>query len=71
VSLFITGTSKIYDLQGATVLPGINDVHVHPLEAGSEAGGTCELPQDTSPEKMISKIKKRYIKKTKPTINCK
>jgi predicted amidohydrolase YtcJ len=62
VSLFIIGTSKIYDLQGATVLPGINDVHVHPLEAGSEAGGTCELPQDTSPEKMISKIKKRAPK---------
>lgn len=58
----IPGTSKIYDLQGATVLPGIHDVHVHPLEAGSEAGGTCELPQDTSPERMISKIKKQAPK---------
>lgn len=53
---------KVYDLDGATILPGIHDVHLHPLEAGSEVGGTCELPVDTAPEDMIDLIKKRSTK---------
>lgn len=53
----ITPESDIVDLMGATVLPGIHDVHMHPLEADSPVGGTVELPGDTSPDKMIQIIK--------------
>lgn len=35
--------TKIEALQGAMVLPGIHDSHVHVLEAGSEVGGNCWL----------------------------
>ncbi len=37
----------VEDLEGAFVMPGIHDVHMHPLEAGSPIGGTCELDGDT------------------------
>lgn len=30
------GTAKVIDLEGRMALPGLHDVHMHPLEAGSE-----------------------------------
>ena len=35
--------SEVINLQGRTMIPGIHDVHVHALEAGSEVGGNCWL----------------------------
>ena len=40
---------KVYDLDGQTVLPGIHDVDMHPLEARSPVVG-CTLPSSTGPE---------------------
>lgn len=37
------GITDIQDLQQAVVLPGLHDVHQHPLEVGSSIGGTCDL----------------------------
>ncbi|XP_023334018.1 uncharacterized protein LOC111705635 [Eurytemora carolleeae] len=57
--------SKIVDLGGKTVLPGIHDVHQHPLEAGDDIV-SCQLDTDTSPN-----ILKDYVfdcaKKASPT----
>ncbi len=39
--------TKIVDVGGKTILPGMHDVHLHPLEAGSEIGGTCGMTPDT------------------------
>ncbi|CAG2202931.1 unnamed protein product [Mytilus edulis] len=61
-NFYKSGEYKMYDLDGASVLPGIHDVHMHPLESGSEVGGTCELPRDLSPEDMIGLIKKQAPK---------
>lgn len=52
----------VYDLDGASVLPGIHDVHMHPLESGSEVGGTCKLLSDTKPEEMVDLIRKQAPK---------
>lgn len=40
------------NLYRATILPGIHDVHMHPLEAMSLVGGTCFLPRDKKPADM-------------------
>ncbi len=45
-------TTKLVDVQGYTILPGMHDVHLHPQESMSQVGGTCMLPQATSPEDM-------------------
>ena len=42
--------SQVVDLKGKTVLPGIHDVHMHPLEVGNPVAGTCKLPHMTKPE---------------------
>lgn len=43
VQTVINSTTTVYDLQGKSMLPGIHDVHQHPLEASSTAGGNCTL----------------------------
>ena len=40
----------VFDLKEATVLPGIHDVHMHPLEARSPVCGVCILPSSTGPD---------------------
>ncbi len=39
--------TKVLDLGGGTVLPGLHDVHVHPLYAGLSAR-ECRIPQGSS-----------------------
>ena len=36
-------SAEIVDLEGAFVMPGIHDIHSHPLEARSPLAGTCLL----------------------------
>lgn len=43
----IDGNTIVEDLAGRLVLPGIHDVHMHPLEAGTEGGSGCHLHNDS------------------------
>ncbi len=56
---FTPGVTRRINVNGNTILPGMHDVHVHPLEAGSEVAGTCELPSNTSPNRMINLFTRR------------
>ncbi|XP_061169197.1 putative amidohydrolase YtcJ [Saccostrea echinata] len=47
---YFTYQSTVLDLHGATILPGIHDVHIHPLESASEVGVTCQLKSNTDPD---------------------
>lgn len=44
-----TKKCKTVDLKKKTILPGLHDVHMHPMEVGSEVGGTCSMPSNTLP----------------------
>lgn len=55
--LYIGDQTQLIDLAGKMMLPGLHDVHTHPLEAGSSVAGTCILPVDTDPEEMVDLIK--------------
>ena len=44
------------DLYGETVLPGIHDVHQHPLEAKSEAGAACIFTENDDLESIGAQI---------------
>lgn len=47
------------DLKGKMMLPGIHDVHTHPLEAMSDFAGTCELDsQENDAENYIDELVK-------------
>lgn len=47
--------AKVTDLHGQTVLPGLGDMHVHPLMAGG-AMGNCQIPQTANGEQMLRKL---------------
>jgi len=51
--------AKVIDLKGKMAMPGINDVHSHPLEAASLFAGTCDLkdPNILSAEDYIPVLK--------------
>ena len=54
----IEDNTKIVDLKGRFVMPGIHDVHTHPLEANNYALGECTLTAGIPAKSQISKIKK-------------
>ncbi len=52
---FVNASTCVKDLLGKLVLPGIHDVHMHPLEASSGAAGTCVLSNtETNAENFVS-----------------
>lgn len=45
--------TTVFDVGGKLILPGLHDVHTHPLEASSQIGGTCSLnSQEADPENL-------------------
>jgi predicted amidohydrolase YtcJ len=58
-----SGTKRI-DLAGATVLPGLHDMHVHPTGAGM-AQVQCQLPHGAPPEQVLA-ITAACVKARKP-----
>ncbi len=51
------GLTIVEDLAGKLVLPGLHDIHMHPLEASSPIGGDCLLDaSETNPENFISAL---------------
>ncbi|MDC8830250.1 amidohydrolase [Alteromonas gilva] len=52
---YLTSSSTVVDLNGATVLPGFHDMHVHPLNSGLHKF-QCRFAQGLSPETVQQKI---------------
>ncbi|CAM2066011.1 Amidohydrolase [Sulfidibacter corallicola] len=53
VDAFLGSGTKVIDLGGRMVMPGFHDVHMHPLEAGSLVGGTCQLDGESDPHDFL------------------
>ena len=49
--------TKVVDLKGRMVVPGFQDVHIHPISGGIEANG-CDLNAATTVEEYVATIKK-------------
>ncbi|NNE99387.1 MAG: amidohydrolase [Pyrinomonadaceae bacterium] len=53
-----TVDAEVIDLKGKMMMPGIHDVHQHPLEARSPFAGTCQLyTEETNAENYIELLK--------------
>ena len=44
------------ELRGATVLPGLYDMHVHPLMAGNGAVGRCRIEQGADAARLLEVV---------------
>ena len=49
--------TKVIDLQGAAVLPGLHDMHVHPLQGGQNQL-QCMFPQGSAESAVVAAIRK-------------
>jgi predicted amidohydrolase YtcJ len=54
---YIGPNTKVVDLKGRMVLPGMQDVHIHPISGGIEANG-CDLNAATNVDEYVATIKK-------------
>ena len=57
VKAFITPTTEVVDLHGRMVMPGINDLHAHPIDAGRKALLECGFPITYTISKIVNKLK--------------
>ncbi len=48
--------TNVVSLEGKTILPGIHDVHMHPLEASAPLFGNCQLDPWHSIDQLISTL---------------
>jgi predicted amidohydrolase YtcJ len=56
ISRYRTPKTQVIDLKGATVVPGLQDMHVHPMSAGHAQSG-CRFAQGSKPEQMIEAVR--------------
>jgi predicted amidohydrolase YtcJ len=49
-------STKVLDLKGAAVVPGLHDMHVHPMGSG-QLHSQCIWPQGSPPEKVLETVK--------------
>jgi predicted amidohydrolase YtcJ len=54
---YVTASTRVVDLKGRMVLPGFQDVHIHPISAGIEAS-SCSLGGLKSVRDYVAAIKK-------------
>ncbi|TQV89274.1 amidohydrolase [Aliikangiella coralliicola] len=54
---FEVNGAKIIDLAGKMVMPGMHDVHIHPLESGSDNSSFVLNTEENDPEKFIPAIR--------------
>ena len=56
VAAFEAATTQVVYLHGATVVPGLHDMHMHPMGAGM-LHSQCLFPQGSPPEKVLEVVK--------------
>ncbi|WP_235506602.1 amidohydrolase [Altererythrobacter sp. Root672] len=57
-------STRVIDLHGATVLPGLHDMHVHPIGAGIDQF-RCAIPHGATPQQVFA-VTAACVAKSKP-----
>jgi predicted amidohydrolase YtcJ len=64
VQRFRVPQTRVIDLRGHTVVPGLHDMHVHPMSGGIQQL-TCTFPQGSSPQQVLETVKGCVAKHSK------
>ncbi|MCA6998367.1 amidohydrolase [Dickeya solani] len=56
VASLIGPNTKVVDLKGGMAMPGINDVHAHPLDGGYEDLFSCNFPSKSSLDDILKQV---------------
>lgn len=57
--------ARVIDLAGRTVMPGLYDMHVHPVLQAKGDEGRCRIPQDAGPQRLLELVS-ACVKAAKP-----
>lgn len=62
VAMLKGAATRVIDLKGATVMPGLHDIHVHAVGAG-QLHQQCTFPQGSAPQVVLDTVKACVAKK--------
>ena len=57
IAPFVGPKTRVVELQGRMVLPGIHDVHAHPVDGGFQALVECSFPFTTPLDAILERIR--------------
>ena len=57
IAAFVGPKTRVVELQGRMVLPGIHDVHAHPVDGGFQALVECSFPFTTPLDAILERIR--------------
>lgn len=64
VARYRTPATQIIDLEGAAVVPGLHDMHVHPMGSG-HMQRQCAFPQGSTPQRIVQAVAACVAKRPK------
>ena len=56
VQALVSDETRVVDLDGRMLMPGIHDMHAHPMEAGEKYNFQCAFPFTFTMEQIVAKI---------------
>ena len=56
VQALASGNTRVVDLGGRMLMPGIHDMHVHPMEAGEKYNFQCAFPFTSTVAEIVEKL---------------
>lgn len=57
VMRFVGPQTRVFDLGGRMAMPGIHDLHIHPLNGALSALYACSFPAESSIEQILARVK--------------
>ena len=56
VQALVADTTRVVDLEGRMLMPGIHDMHAHPMEAGEKYNFQCAFPFTFTMDQIVAKL---------------
>ena len=53
---YIGDATAVIELDGRMVLPGLHDLHIHPISGAVESLFTCQFPNTATPEEIVAAV---------------
>src|SRR5690606_8643543 len=60
-----TSSTRVIDLEGATAVPGLHDMHVHPMLSGLQAEYACTFAQGSNARRVLETARACVAKRSK------
>lgn len=56
IAKHVNDNTKVYNLRGQMLMPGIHDMHAHPMQAGEKYNFQCSFPFTVTVDEIVAKL---------------